>query len=49
MANQAEHRETRGGKGDARRPLGVSKKQFNDNWDRIFNKEKKDGKKTSRG
>jgi len=26
------------GKGDSPRPLSVNKKQFDDNWDRIFNK-----------
>ena len=25
------------GKGDSPRPLSVNKKQFDDNWDRIFN------------
>ncbi len=42
MANQHEHRETRGGKGSGRRPLGVPKKQFDDNWDKIFGKEEED-------
>jgi len=27
------------GKGDARRPSGVSADQFADNWDKIFNKQ----------
>ena len=32
-----------GGKGSRPRPYGVDKKQFDDNWDRIFGKkEKKD-------
>jgi len=26
------------GKGDSPRPLSVNKKQFDDNWNRIFNK-----------
>ena len=26
------------GKGDAPRPMSVKKQQFDDNWDRIFNK-----------
>jgi len=29
-----------GGKGDTPRPLGVSMEQFDDSWDRIFNKSK---------
>ena len=29
-----------GGKGSKPRPLGVSTEQFEDNWDRIFNKSK---------
>ena len=29
-----------GGKGSTSRPLGVSTEQFEDNWDRIFNKSK---------
>lgn len=29
-----------GGKGSGARPLGVSTEQFEDNWDRIFNKNK---------
>lgn len=28
------------GKGDAPRPMHVSKKTFDDNWDRIFNRNK---------
>ncbi len=28
-----------GGKGDARRPLGIDEEQFNKNWDAIFNKD----------
>jgi len=31
-----------GGKGDARRPLGVPKEQFENNWDAIFKKAIKD-------
>ncbi len=27
-----------GGKGDAPRPMTTSRKQFDDNWDRIFKK-----------
>lgn len=29
-----------GGKGDTPRPLGVSIEQFDNSWDRIFNKSK---------
>ena len=29
-----------GGKGDAPRPLGINKDQFDKNWDEIFKKEK---------
>lgn len=38
-----------GGKGSKQRPRQVEKKQFDDNWDRIFNKdnEKKDSEKSS--
>lgn len=28
-----------GGKGDAPRPLSISKEEFNKRWDEIFNKE----------
>lgn len=28
------------GKGDKRRPIEIPKKQFDDNWERIFNKKK---------
>jgi hypothetical protein len=34
-----------GGKGSKPRPLSVPRKQFDDNWDRIFGK-KKDQKET---
>jgi hypothetical protein len=35
------------GKGSKPRPLSVPRKQFEDNWDRIFgNKNKKEPKKT---
>ena len=34
------------GKGDRPRPLSIPRKEFNDRWDRIFNKGKKDGKST---
>jgi hypothetical protein len=30
------------GKGDKQRPLSVPRKQFDDNWDKIFGKSKKD-------
>ncbi len=30
-----------GGKGDAQRPLVVPMEQFDNNWDAIFNKQKK--------
>ena len=30
-----------GGKGDTPRPLGVSLEDFDNNWDKIFNKDKK--------
>ena len=29
-----------GGKGDAPRPLGINKDQFDKNWDEVFKKEK---------
>lgn len=35
-----------GGKGSKPRPLSVPKKVFDDNWDRIFGKKKKQEKKT---
>lgn len=31
------------GKGSGRRPLLIDKKKFESNWDKIFNKDKKDG------
>lgn len=31
-----------GGKGSARRPMAVDRDTYVDNWDRIFNKEKKE-------
>jgi len=33
------------GKGSYRRPLKVPKKQYDENWDRIFGKKKKNEKK----
>lgn len=30
-----------GGKGSKPRPLGIDRKTFDSNWDRIFNREKK--------
>lgn len=39
-----------GGKGSKPRPKKVSKKQFDDNWDRIFNnKDKADGESDRKG
>lgn len=32
------------GKGDKRRPMQISEKEFSDNWNRIFNKPKDDDK-----
>ena len=32
------------GKGSRARPKSVSQQQFSDNWDRIFNKKKENGK-----
>ena len=35
------------GKGSGRRPQKVPQKQFDDNWDRIFNKKKPKDKKAN--
>jgi hypothetical protein len=32
------------GKGDGARPLSISKKEFDEKWDKIFNKNKKENK-----
>ncbi len=37
-----------GGKGSKPRPLSVPRKQFDDNWDRIFGKKKNDKTRPSR-
>ncbi len=37
-----------GGKGSKPRPLSVSRKTFEDNWDRIFSKRKNNKTKSSR-
>jgi len=34
-----------GGKGSKPRPLSVPRKQFDDNWERIFGTKKKEGQK----
>lgn len=34
-----------GGKGSKPRPLSIPRKQFEDNWDRIFNQKKKIAKR----
>lgn len=36
-----------GGKGSTQRPRKVSKEKFDQNWDRIFKKDKEDDKQTS--
>ena len=33
------------GKGSGRRPMAITQEQLRDNWDRIFNKEEKNGDK----
>lgn len=35
------------GKGSGRRPMAISHEELRDNWDRIFNKENKDGNKSN--
>ena len=35
------------GKGSGRRPMAITQEELRDNWDRIFNKEKKDGNKSN--
>lgn len=36
-----------GGKGSTQRPRKVSKEKFDQNWDRIFKKDKEDDKQTN--
>jgi hypothetical protein len=36
-----------GGKGSKPRPLSIPRKQFEDNWERIFGKKKQDKQKTA--
>jgi len=37
------------GKGDKQRPLSVPRKQFEDNWDKIFNNKNKESKDANSG
>ena len=38
-----------GGKGSKPRPLSIPRKQFDDNWDRIFGKKKEEKKQPVAG
>lgn len=35
-------RQTQNGKGSKRRPMDISRKEFEKNWDKIFSRNKKD-------
>lgn len=38
-----------GGKGSKQRPLSVPRKQFDENWERIFGKKKKEDQRKTAG
>lgn len=38
-----------GGKGSNPRPISVPRKQFDENWERIFGKKKKEGQQKTAG
>ena len=38
-----------GGKGSKPRPISVPRKQFDENWERIFGKKKKEGQQKTAG
>jgi hypothetical protein len=38
-----------GGKGSKPRPISVPRKQFDENWERIFEKKKKEGQQKTAG